>query len=134
MLRNRETVGPVLDRMNELPRPSWPPRWTWVVLGAGVTMLLQESRAPPMPEAYRRAAEELPCRVEPWQMSARELRRLPGIGQKRAIELVRTREEHRGGALAWQDVYGIGPATERKVLAWLRRHGVEAESFVPAGE
>jgi len=87
-----------------------------------------------LPEAYRRVVEGLSGTIEPWRMSARELRRLPGIGQKRAIQLVRAREEHRDGELSWQDVHGIGPATEEKVLAWLWRRGVEAESFVPAGE
>jgi len=72
--------------------------------------------------------------LDPRQMDARQLRRLPGIGRVRAEAIVRARQARelassRGGAdpadtpLSWDDIRGIGPITCERIEAWLVRHG-----------
>jgi hypothetical protein len=53
--------------------------------------------------------------------SPRELRRLPGIGQARALAIARARfdEGLRGGVDMLERVPGIGPETTRRIRAWL---------------
>jgi len=60
--------------------------------------------------------------IDRW--SPRELRRLPGIGQARALAIARTRfdEDLHGGVDALERVPGIGPETARRVRAWLAEH------------
>lgn len=71
--------------------------------------------------------EPAPERVEPdadvTRWSARELRGLPGIGEKRAVEIVRARWDGRitGGVESLDRVEGIGPETVARVRGELAR-------------
>ena len=61
----------------------------------------------------------------PASMSTRELRRLPGLGERRAQAVFEARrmQRDRGRSLAllsWSDVHGIGPRTEARLNAWMR--------------
>ena len=69
------------------------------------------------------------------RMSPRELRRVPGIGERRALAIAQARWEHAGpGPLLLGDVPGIGPATLEGVRAWLAANGAApAGSGVAAG-
>lgn len=65
---------------------------------------------------------DLPDRVDPIRSwSARELRSLPGIGQTRALSIVRARWEGRltGGLDDLDSISGIGPVTVRAIRAYL---------------
>lgn len=63
-----------------------------------------------------------------WRRSGvRDLRRLPGIGRRRALAIVTRRWERPGeGAGRLSDIPGIGEITEAKVRAWERARGVAA--------
>jgi len=63
-----------------------------------------------------------------WRRSGvRELRRLPGIGRRRAFAIVTTRWKWEESDLRrLSDVPGIGEITEAKVRAWARARGVAA--------
>jgi len=101
---------------------------------AGVLLtasLLEPSTA--RPEGARIPASEripegfgtLPERLEDW--SPRELRRLPGIGETRALAITQARFE-RGlctGPEALDPVPGIGPRTVEAIRAWLAQRGRE---------
>lgn len=74
----------------------------------------------------------LPPAAEEWRVgergidlarsSPRSLRQLPGIGRKRALELVRARRSLAPGeAFELSSVRGIGPLTEQLVREWLER-------------
>jgi hypothetical protein len=80
-----------------------------------------------VPDAVRRAAAEFEVILDPGRMGPRELRRLPGIGRRRAVEVLEFLERRKGeaGGLAWSDVHGIGPLTEERIHAWLRERGRE---------
>lgn len=56
------------------------------------------------------------------RMGPRELRRLPRIGQTRALAIARDRWERgtRGGLGALERVSGIGPETVKQVREWLK--------------
>ncbi len=60
-------------------------------------------------------------RLDLSSLTARELRRLPGIGARIALALVEARWEHAPGdpPLLLGDVLGIGPSVEGRVRAWL---------------
>lgn len=66
-----------------------------------------------------------PPALDPADMNVRELRRLPGIGEKRARAVARMRRGHDRalGALHWSDVRGIGERTEERIRSWLRARG-----------
>lgn len=55
---------------------------------------------------------------DPEVASPRELRRLPGIGETRALEIVRDRWARKasGAPLEWGSIRGVGPLTERRIL------------------
>lgn len=54
--------------------------------------------------------------------SPRDLRRLPAIGEARAIAIARERWARRGDpSFALDDVRGIGPVTIERIEAWLAR-------------
>ena len=60
-------------------------------------------------------------------LDVRELRRLDGIGPRRALAIVRARWNGlRGGPDAWRAVGGIGDATVRAAAEALERGAVEA--------
>ncbi|MCZ6598463.1 MAG: hypothetical protein O7B99_12545, partial [Planctomycetota bacterium] len=105
-------------------RGIWPretPVWTWVLVGLTCALWLRE-RAPLEPPAIApETVESWRMELDPARMSPRELRRLPGIGEKRSLNVARERWKHdpAAGPLGWSDVYGIGEITERRVLEWL---------------
>jgi len=57
-------------------------------------------------------------------MSLRELRRLPGVGQVRALAIARARwDETAARELSvFPRVHGVGPATLARIHAWLESH------------
>jgi hypothetical protein len=89
----------------------------WLAADAGVERWrahsLERTRAAEVPDA--------PAPRDLSALSPRELRRLPSIGEGRAIAIARARWEHSGrpGPVMLDDVAGIGPATEARVRAWL---------------
>ena len=58
---------------------------------------------------------------DPDRMPPRDLRRLPGIGERRALAIARARWDQglRGGPESWDAIPGIGPETVRRVRAFL---------------
>jgi hypothetical protein len=83
---------------------------------------LADERSPPA--APGPAAFELAD--APWRMSARELRVLPGIGERLALAIADARRG-RGTCPDWQDVPGIGPRTAAGIRAWLAAHARPTE-------
>ena len=75
---------------------------------------------PPAPSRGTRAFAP-----DPRSASPRELRRLPGIGETRALAVARARWEHPddGPPLLLSDVPGIGEASEVAIRRWLERAG-----------
>ena len=67
--------------------------------------------------------------VAPWRMSARELRVLPGIGERLALAIADARRGRRNDGVCpdWEDVPGIGPRTAAGIRAWLEAHGLPTE-------
>jgi hypothetical protein len=59
------------------------------------------------------------------RMSPRQLRRLPGIGEGRAVAIARARWEQgwKPGPLLLSDVPGVGPHTQEQVRSWLEAAG-----------
>lgn len=64
-----------------------------------------------------------PAPFEPRTAAPRELRRLPGIGESRAIAIARLRWQRGGEPLFLGDVPGIGESTVAEVRAWLEARG-----------
>jgi hypothetical protein len=65
-----------------------------------------------------------PGEVDLARSPPRVLRRLPGVGRKRALEIARLRwERPPGSPLELQEVHGIGPKTEARVREWLEDEG-----------
>ena len=60
---------------------------------------------------------------------ARELRAIPGIGQQRALGIVRARweAERAGQPFELEQVSGIGPAIAWQVSTWTAREGLRLE-------
>ncbi len=85
----------------------------WLVAGAVLAAALLGGSEPDTSTlaAMRGPLARAP-RIDPDQLAARELRRLPGIGPARALAIVRARWDGlRGGPPAWIAIPGIGPAT-----------------------
>lgn len=95
-----------------------------------VLLVLQGMRAgggdgkAPLPDATR--WELAP---EPARMSPRELRVLPGIGERLSRAIADARHERPG--LGWEDVVGIGPRTAERLRVWLASHGLGTELRAP---
>jgi len=111
------------------PRCVRAPLWLHGILGllagGGLALLLRTS--PPVDvEAWLAAAAP---DLDPRTMSVRELRRLPGIGEKRARAVDRARRGHdpRGGPLRWPDVSGVGPRTDEAIRGWLAERGGDTD-------
>jgi len=92
-----------------------------------------QARPPALGSLARWALPRSPARMSP-----RELRVLPGIGERLALAVADERRRCRaagsGQALVWEDVRGIGPRTAARVRAWLAAHGLETELVSHAGE
>jgi len=103
------------------------------VLGYLAVVVPFGARGTPVPQAAREALARPAPSLDPARMVPRDLRRLPGIGLRLSLAIDRAREAHdpRAGPLAWQDVHGIGPATEAKARAWFRERGRKAPVIVP---
>jgi hypothetical protein len=85
--------------------------------------------------AAGRAGTALVEPTDPAEMSARSLRRMPGVGARRALAAARARWEHdpATGPLRWVDVPGIGQRTAERIAGWCRARGLRADGvFVPA--
>lgn len=82
----------------------------------GCTVWKREARAVSGPTSAC-----LPTPADPRRPAPRELRGIPGVGDRRAVDLARARWLHdpARGPFRPSDVPGIGPRTERAVAAWL---------------
>jgi hypothetical protein len=109
------------------------PLWTWVALSYLAAAAVLE-RLPLRPcEAVLARARVLPLERDPRRMSARELRQLPGVGEKLALALACARDGHAGARpLDWEDVPGIGEVRARAIRAWFRSRGIEPDPLAPA--
>jgi hypothetical protein len=93
------------------------PLWCVVLVGWVATTWLGGAWEPPPLRNADTTADVLRPAPDPERASARELRRLPGIGETRALEIVRDRWERRatGAPLEWGSIRGVGPLTERRI-------------------
>ena len=105
--------------------------WLALALGDDVRRRAQDE----LPAAAAREAEGLRAReaeLDAARMSARALRRLPGVGDTRARAVAEARwsGRSRGAPLpesfSWSAVHGVGPLTEEKVRAWFAARGGDA--------
>jgi hypothetical protein len=69
----------------------------------------------------------LTVETDPWRMSARELRQLPGVGHTLAEALARSRADP--SVRSWQDVPGIGEQRARALEAWCRARHLPDDPF-----
>ena len=82
------------------------------------------------PPSADRARRRHALGSDPGTWNARELRLLPGIGERRALAALWARERHMASPrsaepLIWEDVRGIGDATAAQVRADLSRRGLK---------
>ncbi|MAB79027.1 MAG: hypothetical protein CMJ89_06695 [Planctomycetes bacterium] len=106
-----------------------------VYLGCATLLAVGRRRAPePMPERVRQQARALRETLDPREMNARQLRRLPGIGWVRSRAIVEAREAHVGAeSLYWEDLRGIGPITAARIGVWLQGRGVDPSIPIAPG-
>lgn len=91
------------------------PLWG-LILGAGLLAAALAPRAPaPTPDHAPRTVASLAAGT------ARELRAVPGLGERRALALVDARWRRSGvdPPLLLGDVAGVGPVSEAQVALWL---------------
>ena len=101
------------------------PLWCLVLVGWVLTRWAGERLAAGPAETVARAERDSDATAgstqralpDPEQASARELRQLPGIGETRALEIVRDRWERRASdaPLEWSKIRGVGPLTEKRI-------------------
>jgi hypothetical protein len=104
------------------------PAWAWWL--AGLLAYVCAGRPAWSPPALAAGdLERWAPRDDPRRMAVRDLRRLPGVGDRRAAAAAEARWRQRadGGALAWSDVPGIGAITAARVEAWQRAQGLPVE-------
>jgi len=91
--------------------------WGWLIIGVLAVSMIRSSleRAPVPARTAVEGLEQNPIDLS--TATVRELRRLPGIGNRRAVQVTRARWEHdpSNGALRLGDLPGIGPVTEERV-------------------
>lgn len=82
------------------------------------------------PAWIERAALRGRAELDPARMAVRDLRRLPGVGERRAERIVEARRRARaaGELLRWSDIEGIGPKTTARIRAWLSAHGAREDA------
>jgi MYXO-CTERM domain-containing protein len=107
------------------------PAWAWAL--AGLVGFFAWREAGPVPEGPLVSAGDLERwapRDDPARMTVRDLRRLPGVGERRATAAAQARWTHdpAAGALAWIDVTGIGEITAAGIGAWLAERGLPAST------
>lgn len=125
------------------PAPSLGPevpagrRCLWVLAGwlvASAALEASSRAAWPGPGPAIRPLRSAP---DPDRAPPRELRRLPGVGPRLALEIERARWDA-GGSLELEDVHGIGPLVARAIRVWLEAQGAELQgppnARVPPGE
>jgi hypothetical protein len=100
-------------------RPRRAPLWLLGLCGflwadTALSLARRAGRWETAAEARRGSEEAQPALTE---AGPRELRRLPGIGERRALDFARLRWERSGGELRLSEVPGIGPKTERALGA-----------------
>jgi hypothetical protein len=104
------------------------PLWAWLVVGAlAVPALRPRERPPTIAPGLLAELERRPSNLT--TAGVRALRRLPAIGDRRAVALVRARWSHdpRTGPLLLRDVYGIGPVTVGRVASAMARRPGRAD-------
>ena len=101
------------------------PIWAWFVVGwLAVDLVAGFTDAPParVLQRFAELRERHRLELDREAMNVRELRLLPGIGEKRARAIRAARDEHRrrgaAGPLDWTSVHGIGERTVERVDAW----------------
>ena len=94
--------------------------WTFALAGLVLASALRP-RAPPGPPASEDLARPASLDVG----LARELRRVPGLGERRALALVDARwgRSRADPPLFLGDVPGVGPVSEARVALWLAAAG-----------
>ena len=117
-----------------MTRRSAEPTWAWILAGVTAGLLWHETRPPDPPSVSAEEHGRWRPHLDAARMPPRELRRLPGIGRSRAIDVARARWEHdpNDGPLAWSDVHGIGEKTEARVVEWLAERGADSVLLAPA--
>ncbi|HEX6882051.1 MAG TPA: alpha/beta fold hydrolase [Planctomycetota bacterium] len=108
------------------------PVWVGAVLAFLALATLRAGRRPVLAEEVLARARAHGVEHDPRRMSVRELRQLPGVGQRLAQVVAEARDAHRGTApLAWEDVPGIGPKRAAEIRAWCAARGIAAEPLAP---
>lgn len=100
------------------------PSWFWILLG--IFLVRAVPSAPLRQIAEADLHNRLPYmdsgleHVNPETLSTRELRRIPGVGQVRALAIARERwrSERAGEEFVLLDVSGIGPSIAGQIRAW----------------
>ena len=91
--------------------------WGWLIIGVLSVSMIRSSgeRAPVPAQTAVQGLEQHPIDLS--TATVRELRRLPSIGNRRAVQVTRARWEHdlNDGTLSLGDLPGIGPVTEERV-------------------
>jgi hypothetical protein len=83
----------------------------------------QDEPTEPPPAASRPDGDAEPPDRALERMGPRALRRLPGVGQARALAIARARWEtgSEGGIAALERIPGIGPETVKEIRGWLEK-------------
>ncbi len=109
--------------------------WAWAVVGFVAAGFLEVEPAPALPlDLLGELAAQGPIELE--TAGVRTLRRLPGIGDRRANAIVRARRRHDPalGDLLLDDVTGIGEGTRERVARALAEESAPARPPPPPAE
>ena len=113
--------------------PQREPAWAWLLAGLTAALAWREARAAEPPALSPGALRRWELELDPARMAPRELRRLPGLGERRAVAAAEARFAHdpAAGPLRWTDVPGIGETTAARIAAWLADQGLEGAALAP---